>query len=1048
MNAPRRSALCSAVLAALALAAQAQPVAPVPCDCEPRDARGLRHEPLEDARLLGAGNSSLPPPVTASPLPGLLRATALPDGGRLVVEVERDNLPADGVTLVPVNIKLYGRDGTPWKGATEVILRTSLGRLRLPGASMLEPPRAELRVGVNGGEATVFLVTTHEPGIALLSAQSGNVAVEGRVTMLPDKRPMIAIGVVEGSFNLRSIDATRLAQPRTNDVFELEMRRLHPFGLSSDGKTELGARSAFSLKGTLRNGDLLTLAYDSDKEVRGRQFRDIQPDQFYPITGDSGLRGFDAQSSQRLYARVDRDRSYLLYGDFSTASTSPARQLGSYGRTITGLKQHIENDRVAANVWVTRDNVSRIVDEQPARGISGPYALSSNAGISGSEKVELVTRDRNQPAVILKTVAMARFTDYEFEPFSGNILFKSPVPSVDENLNPVSVRVTYEVETGGPKFWIGGADGQLKLGSAVEVGASIVDDRNPADPYRLGSLNATVRLGDNTVAVGEAARSTRELLGDRGRGDGRRFELRHKDERLEARVYHGETDTTFSNLSSQLNGGRVESGAVGTWKFDERFSLRLDATHSEDRVSLARRDAAYGGLAWRASDMWTFGIGYRHVRSEGGAVNAASAGAFGIPTQPGFTQTQISAPLLAAQPGQVLSFDAVSVSASAQVNDRTRLFGEYEQDVERTSRNRTSLGGEYRINEQYRAYGRAEVANGLGGPNGLAVADARQSALVAGVSGNVTRTSELFNEYRLRDAINGRDAMNATGLRNTFAVREGVRVTASAEHLEAISGTAVSANALTGGIEFTHDPRWRGSGRLEWRQDTNYDNWLSTLAYTAKLNRDWSLLARNQLLINDPRNGTVAGRTQERFQVGGAYRQTDVNRVNALTLYEARYEKITPADGTAGFYERASHVVSLHGDYHPSRPLWLTGRVAGKIVRETFDGGVSSNYSAFLIGGRVVRDISEKWNVGAQGNLMVSPQGGTRQSAVGVEAGYLIRQNLWVTAGYNWSGFSDRELQGAGYTNRGFYVRLRFKFDETLFAGDDPAVNRALAPRG
>ena len=59
--------------------------------------------------------------------------------------------------------------------------------------------------------------------------------------------------------------------------------------------------------------------------------------------------------------------------------------------------------------------------------------------------------------------------------------------------------------------------------------------------------------------------------------------------------------------------------------------------------------------------------------------------------------------------------------------------------------------------------------------------------------------------------------------------------------------------------------------------------------------------------------------------------------------------------------------------------------------------------------------------------------------------GYLLATNLWLSAGYNRSGFAaDRDLAGYEYTQRGAYLRLRFKFDETLFQGQDPAVNRSL----
>ena len=72
-------------------------------------------------------------------------------------------------------------------------------------------------------------------------------------------------------------------------------------------------------------------------------------------------------------------------------------------------------------------------------------------------------------------------------------------------------------------------------------------------------------------------------------------------------------------------------------------------------------------------------------------------------------------------------------------------------------------------------------------------------------------------------------------------------------------------------------------------------------------------------------------------------------------------------------------------------------------------------------------------------------QHGARQSANGLELGYLVRQNLWLSLGYNRSGFAaDADLAGYEYTQSGVYLRLRFKFDENLFMHDNPGVNRSL----
>ncbi|MFH4308075.1 hypothetical protein WAJ73_24960, partial [Acinetobacter baumannii] len=71
-------------------------------------------------------------------------------------------------------------------------------------------------------------------------------------------------------------------------------------------------------KGKVRGEYLLTLAYDSDKDKNQRLFRDIRPDEYYPVYGDSAAKGFDAQTTSKLYVRVDKGRSYAMYGDYVT----------------------------------------------------------------------------------------------------------------------------------------------------------------------------------------------------------------------------------------------------------------------------------------------------------------------------------------------------------------------------------------------------------------------------------------------------------------------------------------------------------------------------------------------------------------------------------------------------------------------------------------------------------------------------------------------------------------------------------------------------------
>src|SRR5207244_68454 len=181
--------------------------------------------------------------------------------------------------------------------------------------------------------------------------------------------------------------------------------------------------------------------------------------------------------------------------------------------------------RVQGNLFASRDSTRQVIDEIRANGTSGPYMLSVPSGLVNSEKVEILTRDRNRPSLVLASQPQARFYDYEMEPLTGRLLFKSPVPSVDQDLNPVTIRVTYEVDQGGLEFWVFGGDAQVRVHERVDIGASFAEDRNPADPFKLRGAHAIVRLGEHTTVTAEFARTERPAT--TGQGDAERVHIKH-----------------------------------------------------------------------------------------------------------------------------------------------------------------------------------------------------------------------------------------------------------------------------------------------------------------------------------------------------------------------------------------------------------------------------------------------------------------------------------------------------------------------------------------
>ena len=401
-------------------------------------------------------------------------------------------------------------------------------------------------------------------------------------------------------------------------------------------------------------------------------------------------------------------------------------------------------------------------------------------------------------------------------------------------------------------------------------------------------------------------------------------------------------------------------------------------------------------------------------------------------------------------PGTQLASETVHVGIGYKLTETVRLGGEVEHNIDGDERRRYALGADWQFNERTKLYGRFERQEGWAYLQGVTTTGNSANAFVFGVDSTFIKDTQVFSEYRLRDAVSGRDLQLASGIRNFWDLKEGLHLTTAVEHLEVVSGATAPANAVSVGLDYSANPLWRGATRLEVRRsgdiketpaNETFTTVLGQILVARKLNRDWTLLARDYLLATQYADrGDII---QNRAQIGVAYRDTDTNRINALAKVEHKDER-DASNSAVGELKTRAFIASAHADWHPSRPWWLTGRIAGKWQRDQFEQGVQSSFKAQLLAGRLVYDVTEHWDVGLLAAAQLG-QSGARQYAHGAEVGYLLQQNLWLSAGFNVSGLSgDSDLTGYEYVQRGFYVRLRFKFDETLFKGRDRATNPSL----
>jgi hypothetical protein len=1043
--------------------------------------------------------------------------------GEMQLALSSATIPADGQSSFTVELTVTDRKGNLVKGELLLTLETSAGRILLNGARTdeLGPGNLDADKAVPGsqlkvvdGKASFKVIAPSMPQEGIVRVTGGSVFAERKVSFVPEQRDLMALGLVEGTIALRRVkNESAITGLRSNDGFDDALRGFErEFNSSTNGlstkSTAGSARAAFFVKGTITGQTLLTAAYDSDKETRARMLRDITVDQVYPVFGDASIKGYEAKSSQKFYIRLDNGKNYLLYGDFQTSdgfsqssgtgavASVKQRDLGSNGRSMTGVRAHLEADTQGdsalkgsyLNAYASHDTLNNIVIERAGNGLSF-YQLAHSSAIDNTEKLEVIVRDRNNPGRVLSVLALQRYADYTFEPFNGRIILGAPLQSTDAQGNPQSLRIGYEVDQGGDKYLVAGIDGQIKLGNVGEIGGSYLKDKNPQAPTvagerklsQLASVNVGINVANNVKAVVEVAQSKNMTSTGEQSGKAVRAEvaLGKAGDTVSGVAFYAKADQDFYNANASVNLGRQETGVKAAVKASEALTIRAEVLASKDEVVLSDRKGAYLGGEYAINDTVSVSAGVRKAKDNGSGLYGPSAaasntslygtgGLFGGTTGAGSgSQTQ----QVGTATGAALDTTTVQLGIKAKVSPSVSLGLEGEVGKSNATTTSTTNGdkvnrlaavAEWQVAERTKLSARYETQTGIGSTYDRAD---KNNAFVLGVTntylnsglgqGNGGAQGELFSEYRLRDAIGGRESQLASGLRNTFDISEGLRAVAGVEYLKAISGNTQPTLAIATGLDYTASELWKGSTRLELRKamattgasaQAANQGLMNTISVARKLDRNWTALARNYYATTDVAN--VAGKQmQDRFTVGFAYRPVDADRFDALGKLEYKLENNGEAASTAGAAAENRKVLtaSVSANWHPTRNWWLSGRLAAKTANETYNAnngsGLTSTagkFSATMVSARAMYDVTSRWDLGALASVMQG--GGSRQYAYGLETGLIVKRNLWLSAGYNFAGFTDKDLTGNEYTAKGPYLRLRAKFNENLFGSDDSTV--------
>ncbi|HYP53141.1 MAG TPA: hypothetical protein VEQ42_06350, partial [Pyrinomonadaceae bacterium] len=769
------------------------------------------------------------------PGPNRIRVTAVgPEGqaGKTVELTAYGRGPAKRLEIVPEKVELSagGRDSTvvrvrafdQWghpAADTAVAVQTTAGRLvareeqanarvqdgantpSLSGNASLPTTGEEAAQGVNqqvvqltGGEGVLLLVADNNTGAAEIRATTGTLDAQTEVRITPEIRPSILVGLAEVSVGR---GAPEMALRDTDEAWR--------------------SRIGFFYRGRIFGTNLLTVAYDSERPLnrtagRDRMFTLDPLERAYPLFGDSSTRYEDAQSNSKLYARLDRGRSYLLFGDFDTEHRNLA--LSGYARRLTGVKVHVENEAGDfVSVTGARPDTSYARDVFPGGGLS-LVQLSHGDILPGSEVVVLEVRDRRNPERIISRETFVRSVDYNLDTASGQIFFLRHVSTFDYALNLIQIVVTYEHRAMGMSsaVYTGRVVKTFKA-AGLRLGLSVVDQRQDEfGAFILGGIDGEKQMPNGgrlqfeyAMSRGEVA-FTGNLFGGGASSDARhngsayRVEYEQPLGWREARLRAGyaRADEGFLNpFGATVTPGSRRAHVELDVNLRASSTLTLGLMDERNRTANVNNSRQTGSLIW--TERWTdrvrtvFGYDFRRYRDELGGRNTDS--------------------------------NLVTVGAEWQATDKLQFSVKREQNLgeaDPTYPNQTTLAATYQYNQFTRVFLTQRLASAPIIPisdaaaTGFALSGARRETAF-GVETRLGRYTNLSSRYQLENGINGTDSFAVIGLQNRLPLSERLSLEMGYERGFHLAGAGESFNSATVGFGWQPTDDFRANARYEFR---------------------------------------------------------------------------------------------------------------------------------------------------------------------------------------------------------------------------------------
>ena len=882
--------------------------------------------------------------------------------------------------------------------------------------SALDRFEPEYVIFSDDGLAYIELAPTNDAGEVKINLPiSENNSQEIRTWLEPEAKDWIVVGFAEGTAGYKTIKENSVdASPDSKDKT-----------LETSEQIKLYAKGKISAKW------IVTLAYDSRREKLKHQkdgdFKGIvDPNEFYSLYADDTTQRADAASSAKIYVKIERSKFYALFGDYDANLTET--ELGRYNRSFTGIKSEYSGDHVGYKAFAAQSDTNYAKEEIQGQGTSFLYRLSSKNILINSEKVRAQVRDQYHSEKIISETVLTRYIDYDIDYSAGTINFKTHYDSHDgpAHNDPQFLVVEYEtIGNATQKVSYGGrVEGKI-LDDKIKFGVTQIQENNGVKTSDLQVLDAKIKFADQTEIRVEGAQSNSRPDDQDLRGHAYLVEFDHRNKRWDLNTYIRREQGNFGIGQTALSEiGTFKAGAKATYHLTESWDLNTEFYHIDELSSGSKRDLGKAEVKYKTENGSVAG-GFQHVQEKIADSEGVSDQLTASITRRMYKnkfELQLNVEQnIGAKSGESLDYPSrYAIQASYQLTEKTKVFAAEEYATGRVYDAFTTRAGFETL-----PWKGAKLTNTV---NQSISEDGVRNYANMGLAQSVT----LGKRWTLDGSLDGSQTLN----------QKGPAAPINPSHPLAVGGFLGNNSysedfvAVTAGATYRAEP-WTWNVRAEDRMGEKEKRYGLVTNLIRELSKGVVVAGSASYFVSN----FTGGANGKLFQADTslAYRPLD-SRWTILDKLAYRLETADNAQSLNIFGQNSLQGVSdalssaIVNNFNlnrlsRSRKNQFSIFYGNKVTWDKYDGERYQSYID-LLGLEIRQDISEHWDLGFQGSVLHSWSAHNEVYSFGPSIGWSPTTNGWVSVGYNFQGFYDRDFEAARYTQQGIYLKVRIKFDE------------------